>query len=109
MRPRPIGSRFTTVPALGVDGVSGPGSFSFRGLKVAPPGPAPADPGVQRPGPAQDPIRELLRSLRGREVLLQVGDRLIAGKLVTCDPVLLVDGEGRSTLVRLEAIQAVTF
>jgi len=103
----------------GVGKVKRPGSFAFSGVPVAPWKPQQAMAEAAQPrslgGPAagrsnpQDPIRELLQSLRGREVVLQVGDRLVVGKLITHDPVLLVDQEGRSTLVRFEAIQAVTF
>jgi len=57
----------------------------------------------------RDPVSDLLADLRGREVTLQVGNRLLSGKLIMTDPVVLVDGEGRATFVRAAAIVAVTF
>jgi len=56
-----------------------------------------------------DPLGPLLASLRGRRVTLLVGGRLLTGKLVLADPVTLVDGAGRATVVRRSAIQAVRF
>ncbi len=56
-----------------------------------------------------DAIADLLAGLRGREVTLQVGERLLTGKLLLADPVVLVDGAGRATFVRPGAVLAVTF
>lgn len=56
-----------------------------------------------------DPVRELLQTLRGREVVLQVGTLLHRGRILSTDPLMLVDPEGRATLIRLEAVQAVEF
>jgi len=95
-----------------VNGLRKPSRFAFTGL--------PATPREQRQGPQQpgeperpaarcDPVAALLHDLRGREVTLQVGGRLVTGRLITVSPVIVVDAEGRSTLVRTEAIAAVTF
>lgn len=59
--------------------------------------------------PGGDPMSDLLADLRGRELTLQVGNRLLTGKLIMADPVVLVDGEGHATFVRPAAIVAVTF
>lgn len=60
-------------------------------------------------GPCADALADLLAGLRGRKVTLQVGARLRTGKVILADPVVLVDGEGRATFVRPDAILAVTF
>ncbi len=98
--------------------------FRGRGLPVAPPRPrpAPAPPGApapsggdparregSAPGGGADPIAALLADLRGRPVTIQVGDRLLTGRLLLADPAVLVDGSGRATFVRPEAVVAVTF
>lgn len=76
--------------------------FSRTGLPVTPrQGRTPAE----RP----DPLDSLLADLRGHQVTLLVGGRLLAGKLVSVDPVILVDGDGRATAVRRSAILAVRF
>ncbi len=54
-------------------------------------------------------LLELLHGLRGREVRLLVGRVQVAGRLLSVDPLLVVDLSGRATLVRLERIRSVEF
>ncbi len=54
-------------------------------------------------------LLELLHGLRGREVRLLVGRVQVAGRLLSVDPLLVVDLNGRATLVRLERIRSVEF
>ncbi|BAD39992.1 hypothetical protein [Symbiobacterium thermophilum] len=94
--------------------------FARRGMLVAPRrltapgGPvsrvegSTAGSGGDRSG-GRDPIVELLAELRGRAVTLQVGQRLLTGRLILADPVVIVDGQGRATCARPEAVVAVTF
>lgn len=54
-------------------------------------------------------LLELLKSLLGKEVLIQAGSLVRKGKLISVDPVLLVSPEGKVCFLRLDAIQAVDF
>jgi len=62
-----------------------------------------------QPRPTRDPIRDLLRSLRGRQVTLQVGERLVTGKLITTDPIIIVGPVGEATMVAPGVLKSVQF
>ncbi|MBP2019661.1 hypothetical protein J2Z79_003103 [Symbiobacterium terraclitae] len=84
--------------------------FSFSGLPVTrrqDPDRATAGRPPRRRRP--DPLAGVLAALRGHQVTLLVGGRLLAGKLISADPVILVDGAGNATAVRRSAISAVRF
>lgn len=95
-----------------------PSCFSARGLIVAgpvspgaPPAPSPPAP-VPPPGREPfglDPVKELLRSLRGHKVVLQVGEVSRKGKLISVDPLILAGSDGKAVLIRAEAVKAVEF
>lgn len=81
-----------------------------RGVGVDPCPPAPIAP--TRPIPSSRGTRqlvELLRSLVGRELLIQVDSLVHKGKLISVDPVLVVSGDGKVCFIQLEAIKAVDF
>lgn|GEM_PF-2545095 len=86
--------------------------FQWNGLPVAPWRGAPPVGEARRPAAPEcqsEALRDLLAALRGHEVTLLVGNRWLAGKLVSADPVVLVDRAGRVTQVRTGAVRAVTF
>jgi hypothetical protein len=59
--------------------------------------------------PSPDPVGRLLRELRTRTVTLLVDGRELTGKLVCLNPVTLASPDGQVIVVRLKAIQAVSF
>lgn len=75
---------------------------------AAVPGPVP-DPAPAPDPVAPNPFRDLLRSLRGRQVGLLLGGREVEGRLVIADPVVLVGPQGEARLVRPEHIQSVRY
>lgn len=81
-----------------------------RGVGVDPCPPAPVAP--TRPCPSRRGIRqlvELLKTLVGKELLIQVDSLVHKGKLISVDPVLVVSGDGKVCFIQLEAIKAVDF
>lgn len=52
---------------------------------------------------------DLLKSLVGKELLIQVDNLVHKGKLISVDPVLVVSGDGKVCFIQLEAIKAVDF
>lgn len=82
----------------GVKGLGPPGQVSPAGEELA------ADPQA-----LSDPLLSLLSSLRGRQITLQVGERLVTGKLVTTDPLILVGPAGEATMVVPGVVKSVQF
>jgi len=65
--------------------------------------------GTGQPPYGSDPLADLLRSLRGHQVTLQVGERLVTGKLITADPIIIVGPAGEATMVAPDAVKSVQF
>lgn len=87
---------------------------SPRGLAQDPCPPAavlPLVPAPVRPGGGRfaGQLLDLLKSLIGKEVLLQVGSLVHKGRLISVDPIILISPEGKSCFVRPDAILAVDF
>jgi hypothetical protein len=56
-----------------------------------------------------DPVRQLLEDLRGHVAVLQVGEVFRKGRILSTNPLVLVDEDGKATLIRVEAVTAVEF
>jgi hypothetical protein len=63
----------------------------------------------QAPPPAPDPLLALLVSLRTRRVSVLIGDRWLAGRLLTVDPLVLVGEDGQAVVPAPGEIQSVQF
>lgn len=80
-----------------------------RAARVAGP-PAPGKALPQRVAwSRQQPLLSVLLGLRGRQLTLLAGGRELSGKLVTAEPLVLVDGQGEATLVELEQVDSVAY
>lgn len=85
-----------------------PSRFEVRGALLRPPVAERGESSAIAPTPG-DPIRELLLSLRGQQVVLQVGPLRQEGRLLSVDPLILVGPQGRAIMIRLESVAAVEF
>lgn len=72
-------------------------------VKAVPP-PRPSLPAVER-----SPLLPILEGLRGRQVTLQVRDRLLSGRLISLDPLTLVGEQGGVTVTLLKEVAAVEY
>lgn len=66
-----------------------------------------AEPAAQFAGPS--PLLDLLAQLRGRPVTLLVGGHMLCGRVLSVEPLLLTDGEGKAIQVDPARIQSCQF
>lgn len=59
--------------------------------------------------PCQGDLSPLLGSLRGRHVTVVFAGHCVTGKVVTTNPLTLVDGQGQVTVLAAGVVQSVQF